>query len=143
MFIIVAMFSCCLDCCTPAPEYYCNYNEVETIQIVRLGKYIEEEYRFEYTVLTDVSEKEPFVERLNNIKYSGSSLGDPSVLKEQDVVIRIVYKNGDYDLLSSNAQCFRRAGINDERGCHFDDKQFNALIDEYVGDQNLPAETHE
>ena len=42
-------------------HYICEVEEVTSIQIVRLEQYIEEECRFEYTVLSEITDFDPFV----------------------------------------------------------------------------------
>jgi hypothetical protein len=124
-----------LSCCSCGffgdQKYVCNVSEVESIQIIKLDKYVEEEYNYEYTVLSEISDSTTFVNRLNHIKHS-VNWGDPLLLDVQYVVIRIDYLNGDYDLLHPDAQCFNRSGINHSGFFFFDDEQFYALIDDYL-----------
>ena len=124
-----------LSCCSCGffgdQKYVCNVSEVESIQILKLDKYVEEEYNYEYTVLSEISDSMTFVNRLNHIKHS-VNWGDPLLLDVQYVVIRIDYLNGDYDLLHPDAQCFNRSGVNHSGFFFFDDEQFYALIDDYL-----------
>ena len=104
---------------------------VESIQIVRLEEYVLEEYRYEYTVLSEITDCTEFVERLNSVKYS-VNWGDPGTFELGYVVIKIEYLSGDYDLLYTNAQMFNSSGENRYRFFFFDDEQFNALISDYL-----------
>lgn len=109
-------------------RYVCNVEEVDSIQIVRLDKYVEGEYRYEYTVLAEISDLETFVNRLNGIEHS-VNWGDPRQLNTQYVVVKIDYRNGDYDLIHQDAQWIAGGSYG---YFFFDDEQFEALISDYV-----------
>ena len=112
-------------------RYICQVDMVESVQIVRLDEYIESEYRYEYSVLSEITDCSKFVERLNNLKYS-VNMGEPSQLDTKYVVIKVEYSNGDYDLLYSNAQWFNRSGVNQYGYFFFDNEQFNELVTDYL-----------
>lgn len=117
-------------------RYVCDEKEVESVQIVKLDKYVDDELRFEYTVLSDIVDQSTFIKRLNDLKHS-VNWGDPMVLKEGYIVIKIVYLNGDYDLLHYDAQFFHRNGVNNSGFFFFDKDEFNLLISDYVSDADL------
>ena len=112
-------------------RYECPVDEVERVQIVKLDKYVTGEYRYEYIVLSEISDYYDFIERLNNIKC-GVNLGEPIVLHEGYIVIKIDYINGDFDLLYDGAQWFNRDGINNTGFYVFDEEQFETLIEDYL-----------
>ena len=112
-------------------RYACEVDEVKSVQIVRLDKYVEWEYRYEYTVLCEITDRSAFIEQLNNLKHF-VNWGEPSQLDIVYVVIRIDYLNGDYDLIYSNAQCFNRSRVNQNGYFFFDEEQFNLLISHYL-----------
>ena len=114
-------------------QYVCEVNDVQSIQIVSLDKYIEGEYRYEYTVLCEIDDHAKFVEQLNDLKHS-VNWGEPGQLDEGYVVIRIDYLNGDYDLLYPNAQWMNRSGENQYGYFFFDEEQFDALISKYLSE---------
>ena len=116
-------------------NYFCDIDEVKSIQIIRLDKYVEGEYRFDYTVLSQISDCATFVDKLNHLKHS-VNWGDPRTLYEQYVVIQIEYHNGDYDMIHYRAQWFHRSGATDDGYFFFDTEQFNALISEYLPNEN-------
>lgn len=111
-------------------EYNCDIEEVESIQIVSLDKYIEGEYRYEYTIISRITDKEVFVTRLNGLQHA-VNWGEPQQMEEGYIVIKIDYLNGDFDLIHSSAQYFNRSGENQYGYFFFDDEQFNELISEY------------
>ena len=124
------MLFCCSCGLLGNQEYNCDLAEVKSIQIVSLDKYIEGEYRYEYTILSQITDTEAFVGRLNSLQ-SSVNWGDPQQMEEGYIVIRIDYHNGDFDLLHSGAQCFNRSGTNQYGYFFFDKEQFNELISEY------------
>ncbi|MBR2622086.1 MAG: hypothetical protein IKC97_06890 [Clostridia bacterium] len=131
--ILVVTLLCC-GCGFFSPqEYICETDDVKSIQIVRLDKYVEGEYRYEYTVLCEIKDTSVFVERLNNLECK-VNWGDPKQMNTEYVVIKIDYLNGDYDLLYPNAQLFHRSDSNNYGYFFFDEEQFNALISDYTAE---------
>lgn len=128
---LILMFLCCSCGLFGDQRYICEIDEVESVQIIRLDKYVEGEYRYEYTILSQISDYATFVGQLNKLKHS-VNWGEPSQMDIGYVVIRIDYLNGDYDLLYSNAQCFNRSGVNQYGFFFFDEEQFNELISNYL-----------
>ena len=112
-------------------EYYCDIDKVRAVQIVCLNTYIEGEYRFEYIILCEISDIAIFIDRLNNLKHS-VNWGDPGWLNQGDVVIRIDYQNGDYDLIHPNVQKLNRSGVNHNGYFFFDKNEFDSLISDYL-----------
>ena len=128
---VTTMFLCCACGLFGPQRYVCNVEEVASAQIVRLDRYVEGEYRFDYTVLVQITDYEPFVGRLNQLKHS-VNWGDPGRMHEQYVVIKIDYHNGDFDLIYPKAQWFNRSGVNQDGFFFFDKQQFDTLIADYV-----------
>ena len=128
---MILIFLCCSCGLFGPQEYVCNIAEVESVQIVKLDKYVEGEYRFDYSVLAQISDRETFVSRLNQLDHS-VNWGDPRQMEVQYIVIKIDYSNGDFDLIHPDAQCFNRSGSNQYGYFFFDDGQFNSLISDYV-----------
>ena len=128
---IIPIIICCSCGLFGSQRYTCNVDKVESVQIITLEGYNQEKKTFEYTVLSQISDYETFVERLNKVEHS-VHWGDPRVIKLQEVVIKIDYGNGDCDLLHADAQIISRSGVNSSGFFTFDDEQFNALISEYL-----------
>ena len=131
LLIAILMLLCCSCGLFGDQKYVCKAEDVASVQIVRLDKYVEGEYRYEYTVLSQVEDVESFVEQLNGIK-SSVNWGDPRQMEEGYVVIRIDYANGNFDIVHPDAQCFHRNGTNNYGYFFFDDEQFDALISGYI-----------
>lgn len=125
------LISCCSCGFFGPQEYICEADNVKRIQIIQLDRYVEGEYRYEYTVLAEISDLAVFVEQLNNLKHT-VNWGEPSQMDVGYIVIRIEYLNGDVDELYSNAQCFNRDDENNYGFFFFDKDQFDALIDTYL-----------
>jgi len=113
--------------------YFCDVDNVGSIQIVRIDKVASAEDGFEYTVLSHIDDSKDFAERLNNIDHS-TNWGDPIPIQVQHVVIRIEYINGDHDLIHQGAQCFYRSGKYKTGYFFFDDDQFDELISGYLAE---------
>ena len=114
-----------------AREYMCEIETVNAIEIVQLKEFVQEEYHYEYTVLATITDCPAFVYRLNNIKHS-VNWGEPGTFSLGYIVIRILYLNGDYDLLYPNAQMFHRDGVNQYGYFFFDADAFHSLIRDYM-----------
>ena len=134
-FVLTAVLTLfCCSCGFFGPQrYLCEVEEVESVQIIRLDKYVEGEYRYEYTVLAQVEDVESFVGQLNDIKHS-VNWGEPSQMDEGYVVVRVDYSNRDFDLIHPDAQWFHKNGTNNYGYFFFDDEQFDALISDYVSE---------
>ena len=127
----VLILLCCSCGLFGDQRYVCDVEEVESIQIVRLDKYVEGEYRYEYTVLSQISDRETFVSRLNELDHS-VNWGDPREMDVQYIVIKIDYRNGDFDLIHPDSQWFNRSGENQYGFFFFNDEQFDSLVSDYI-----------
>ncbi|MBE6580033.1 MAG: hypothetical protein E7650_00265 [Ruminococcaceae bacterium] len=94
LLCLASMLSCCSCGLFGARKYVCEVENVDSIQIVRLDQYIEEELRYEYTVLSQIVDYEAFVCELNEVEHS-VNWGDPRQMDIGYVVIKINYINGD------------------------------------------------
>lgn len=130
---IVLMLLCCSCGLFGDQRYVCDVEQVKSIQIVKLDKYVEGEYRYEYTILSQISDYETFVSHLNNLDHS-VNWGDPRQMDVQYIVIKIDYSNGDFDLIHPDAQWFNRSGVNQYGYFFFDDEQFHSLISNYINE---------
>lgn len=124
------MITCCSCGLVGEQQYACDADNVESIQIVKLEKYVEDEYRFDYVVLAKITDISSFVDKLNNVECS-VNWGEPGVLSEGNVVIKLDYINGDYDLIFHNAQWFNRNSENHTGYFFFNEEQLDQLITEY------------
>jgi hypothetical protein len=122
----------CSSCGLFSPQHYvCDAVNVDSIQLVQLGQFIEEENEFKCIVLSEITDIETFVNRLDGVGHS-VNWGDPTMLHEEDTVIKINYKTGDFDLLHWYAQLFNRAGTYKTGYFFFDEDEFNSLVSDYL-----------
>lgn len=130
---IILMLLCCSCGLFGDQRYFCDVEKVDSIQIVQLDQYVEGEYRYEYTILSQITDFETFVLHLNELDHS-VNWGDPRQMDVQYIVIKIDYSNGDFDLIHPDAQCFNRYGVNQYGYFFFNDEQFHSLISDYVNE---------
>ena len=130
---IVFAIVCCFYACFAPEKYVCDIDKVDSIQIVRLDDVVE--YEYEYTVLSEISDCDTFVSRLNKMDRS-VNWGEPSVLYLQYIVIKVNYINGDVDWIHHNAQSFDRSGVSQTGYFFFDKEQFESLISDYMNNQS-------
>jgi len=92
----------------------------------------------EYEVINELSENEVevFLEQLSEIRYTKSLFGDPGTLDDEKC-IKITYKSGDFDIITSfliikydaNRTQIQWESIIIDKSIVVE--KFNALIDEY------------
>lgn len=128
LFIIGICTSCGL---IGEQQYTCDVENVNAIQIISLGDYVEGEYRYDYTVLCEIPDEETFVKEFLDVECR-VNWGDPLQLREGYVAIRIEYNNGDYDLLHPESQLKCRDGVINQGYFFFDKTEFDNLINEWV-----------
>ena len=63
-------------------------------QIVKLGKYVEEKYRYKYTIFSQIFHYEIFLSHLNGVEYF-ENWGALCQMDIQYIVIKIDYSDGD------------------------------------------------
>ena len=129
--IVIALSLCSCSLFIIRDKYKCPVDEVSSVQIIKMGKYSAEGNRDEYTILKEIDDYTELVERLNDMKI-GYVWNDPRPLKEDDIVIKIDYLNGGYDLIRSTYQVFVRNEETDVRYFAFNEKQFETLIVDYL-----------
>lgn len=128
--ILISLSSCGL---VGDQQYYCDVDEVESVQIVKLDEYVEGEYRYEYELLSEISDVQTFISRLNKLKHS-VNWGEPMTMYTGDVVIKIDYRNGDFDLIHSFSQLFSRSGEINQGYFVFRKEPFESLISDYIAE---------
>ena len=119
-------------------------SEIESIQIVIIGEITQttdtssenptEVYTPKFDVIFNVREIESFIDDFSKIDCRRSFPPDSPVLG--DTGIKIIYENGDYDIICCNAQGEYRDGFYyaDSGTVYFDETQFNELINSYTND---------
>lgn len=107
-------------------------SEIESIQIVIIGEITQTTDTSD--VIFNIRETESFLDDFSKIDCRRSSPPDSPVLG--DTGIKIIYKNGDYDIICCNGQSEYRDGFYyaDSGTVDFDETQFNELINNYTND---------
>ena len=133
MICIVLVAAClCSGCGLFGPQQYtCDVDNVKSVQIVQLNRNVEGQYRWDYTVLCEIFDKGIFVNQLTSIEHR-VQWGEPTVHNEGDIVVRIEFLNGEYDLIHWYAQTMSCPNTNRTGFFFFDKEQYNALIEEYM-----------
>ena len=105
-------------------------SEIESIQIVIIGEITQTTDTSD--VIFNIREIESFIDDFSKIDCRRSSPPDSPVLG--DTGIKIIYKNGDYDIICCNGQSEYRDGFYyaDSGTVYFDETQFNELINSYT-----------
>ncbi len=123
------IFSSCERTEYPFNQATANIVKVEVIKNGELqGLYTEHEV----TVIKEVSLKDSeFIDDFRKIECK-RGFGDPSVLTPGDKGFKIIYKNGDYEIITYRAQGRHSSGKYFDTGYYdFDEEQFNDLIEKY------------
>lgn len=131
---IIPLFACAVP---ESNTFRDKLDEIESISIVEVGEFDHENSLYFEIPLATVSELEEFAEKLAKLPYK-YMFGDPVELVTGDVVIKIVYDNGDFDFIAWNAQRkyqFSESGVQAHYGFTlFDKAGFDALMDQYLPD---------
>ena len=137
---VIILFSCTACFAFIPINYSCDIDTVESIQIIELGQRDDSEQwavqtdEDAYTVLVEVEDDIIFAKRLNELIMDPLHLilGDPPMLFKGYIVIRVNYKNGDYDLVKDGLQVLCRSGEYDYQYGQFISWQYEALLSDYL-----------
>ena len=127
----LALIFCLQGCSFWGSDIYpCEYDSIESIQIVRLDGFDENDYSAKYTTISRIEDITSFIEKFQNIKQRNSNIifGDPPVLISGDIVFRFTYSNDDEDLISPLTQAVTREGFCNSKNFVFDEYEFYSLM---------------
>ena len=135
---ILMILICVLSACSgkKAYEFINDESKISNIEIVRLGEYDQEKGEYQEQLISTVEDRETFLSDFNEVDCY-NHWTDPTGVFEDDVVIKIYYENGEYELIHYSGQ---GKYIHFEDGSFFrvyagrryiDEEQFNQLIDKY------------
>jgi len=128
-----------LSSCTSSNHfnYYSIREEISKVEII----HVISEWELEYEILSELSENEleVFLEKLAEVHYTKSLFGDPGTLDDEKC-IKITYKSGDFDIITSflivtfdaNSSKIQWESIIMDKSIVLD--KFNVLIDEFEND---------
>jgi len=133
IIIIALSFSGCFSLFSSTSNRYMDdESNITSIEVVKLGEFNQNNYKFnEESVLFKVENLKQFCEDFSKVSRSTNN-GDPRSLYTGDIVIKIVYSNENYELISFTAQSRyyterHRNGYN-----FFNEDEFKALISKYA-----------
>lgn len=127
LLLVLATFSGC----ETTEHYKENIDRIECIQIVELTGFNEAERRYEETLKREVTDIAGFIDDLCGVSYS-QHFTDPIQLRAGITVIKIVYKNGNFEHIYHNAQYTYRPEGGGYGYIEYDQQQFEALIEKYT-----------
>ena len=133
LVILIFIALLCLCSCTQKDGYELMHpqNEISYIAIVSIS--INENVEIEQTELQIINNTSAFLKEFRNVSCY-TWWGDPMGLTEDDHVIKIVYQNGEYELIAWNGQAEYQMerGFRNYRGYNmFDEGEFKLLISRY------------
>ena len=116
-------------------EFLQDVSEINTIEIVKIGVSKEGEEIIPMTSISIVNDKENFLREFLQINCYCNP-GDPQGVVENAKVIKVIYNNGEFELIDVGGQSTytldrqykHYAGFR-----YFDDNEFNELISKYCG----------
>ena len=120
-----------------AYEFINDESEISKIEIVRLCEYDEEKGEYREELISLIEDRSAFLSDFKRVEcYEHWS--DPTGVFEGNTVIKITYKNGEYELIHHSGQS-TYLHFDDNPSflqiyagfCDFDEKQFNELIEKY------------
>ena len=106
-------------------------DEIQAIKIVKLGTFNQETVLFDEEELANCSDLDAIKNELLQLPFH-SIWNDPYELQEGEVVFKIIYNNGDFDLIGASAQWKYRAEKWHYGYTIFDKQKFEQLIAKYV-----------
>lgn len=135
LMILTGVLSLCSG--KKAYEFMNDESEISTIEIVKLCEYDQEKGEYQEQLISTVEDHEAFLSDFKKVDCYNHWM-DPSGVFEDDIVIKIYYENGEYELIHYSGQGEYRH-LEDGRSFfaeyagyrYFDEEQFNQLIEEY------------
>ncbi len=118
-------------------EFINEESEISTIEIVKLCEYDQEKGEYKEDLISVVEDHSAFLSDFKKLKCY-NHWTDPIGVFENDIVIKITYKNGEYELIHNSGQGKYRYFEDNPSFLqvyaghrYFDEEQFNDLIEKY------------
>jgi hypothetical protein len=129
---------CCSGCGEIEYEFLHSTDDIVTIEIVQKSAYQKGEKEPQYTEICKIEEKDVFLADFKMLTCYRTA-DPPKVVPDDAIVIRIVYSNGDYELIHYCAQIRVHDGeINPYGIATLLQEEFDQLLEKY-----LPEATEE
>lgn len=110
-----------------------NQSEIDMIEIVKIGE-PNAQGENEQTTLCTIDDITSFMKEFNQLECY-DHFGDPIGVTPDMVAIKIVYNNGEYELITSYGQARytpKRKYRNYVGYCSFDNQEFEKLLSQYL-----------
>ena len=137
---ILAICTLLLTCgcgCTEAFKYLHSADSIQKIEIVELTQ--KTENGFEQKKMCIIDNVDAFIDDFETVDCYRHFM-DPLGVDEGDIAIKLIYNNGDYELVTNDGKAifYADSGIfRYYKGYQtFDDEQFQALLDKYISKAN-------
>jgi len=119
--------------CNVKAEYDFLYSvdEISAIEIVQVDE--ESQEGFQQTMLAEIEDIETFLLEFNKLDCY-SNYTDPIGIENGDIVIKVIYSNGDYEMIGCTGQARCEDGTFDNYvgRRYFEQEEYNNLIDSYT-----------
>ena len=132
-FVIITIILFLCTGCRTKFRFQHNTSEIETIEIIQIESIIPPSFE----ILSIVDSKEGFLKEFSLIDCYTKT--PPSGINIGEIAIRIMYNNGDYDLIAKSGQSRYANGDYDWYDGHwsFVEIEFDALIKKYTQSNNV------
>ena len=136
---VLIILTCVLSACSgkKAYEFINIESEISSIEIIKLCEYDQEKGEYKEQLISTIQDHETFLSDFNDIDCY-NHWTDPTGVFEDDIVVKISYKNGEYELIHHSGQGKYRHFEDNPSFLqvyagrrYFDEEQFNQLIDKY------------
>ncbi len=137
MICFVLMLGLLLGCGKKVSyDFLHSQSEISTIEIIEVGEADEQGVNEQITLCT-IDDKDAFLEGFNQLDCY-KHIGDPIGVKPTKRAIKIVYNNGEYELISAGgiARYTKEKQYKNYVGYRsFDNQAFNNFLSSYIDEQ--------
>ena len=135
-FLPIVLLAVLLSGCRANYRYLHETSQITEIQIVEITDFVTGDEGLtipEFRTICTIGDTDALLDDLSDVKCY-SYINDPSGVGIGSVGLKLLYDNGDYDLLSASGTARYYAGqrFHNYAGYYFDIEQFNGLIDKYT-----------
>ena len=144
LHISVVLFVLLLCGCYKQVEYpfLHEQTEISSIEIVMVGE-PHEQGPNEQIVFVTIDDIDSFMEKLKNLNCY-KHVGDPLGIWPNQMAVKIIYSNGEYELINESGQAkytIEKKYDNFSAFYWFDDEEFETLLASYLGTDVQKAES--
>ena len=115
-------------------RFYHDIDEIMKVEIVHVLCSETEGITSQETIFT-IRDIDTFIKDFGDLVYYEGFFDNPQGIENDEVVFKISYVNGEYELVNSigKALYFHETGLKNYKGYHqFDEEEFSELIEKYM-----------